>query len=478
MNPPSQNESFFTKLHRRVFASRFLTFSLLLHIILLIMGGGVIWVQTSPELPDITGTIGEEMQIAPPPEEEPSGSPSDEPFAPAITISMPTITTEALSPRSTISVPNVAVPHVVGKTTLTDAVFTPRVPGTGETKFPPMMAHRSPEIRGKMLMKMGGTKESERAVARGLRWLADHQNADGSWSTDEKPAMTGLALLAFLGRGETALTPEFGANVSRGIDWLLARGTEFDARFSLTKDNWGGNDGVYHHAIATYALAEYYAITKDERAEELLRRAIGYIVGGQAPDGGWQYQYAKGPDSDTSVSGWQIQALKVAHLTGLNMAGVDDALVRSMGNLARVQGEKGGFGYRKPEDRYSLTGVGVLGTILWKQHKDKVVSKGVRFLLDSENPRVDYKAESADLYAWYYSTQACVLVGGPHWTRWNGMFRDQIVGNQSPDGSWPPVAGKSPGGELQRKPDGAGPFYRTTLCVLMLESYYRNVLGQ
>jgi hypothetical protein len=47
------------------------------------------------------------------------------------------------------------------------------------------------------------------------------------------------------------------------------------------------------------------------------------------------------------------------------------------------------------------------------------------------------------------------------------------VKNQSPDGSWPPLAGKSAGGELQRAPEGMGPFYRTNLCILMLEVYYR-----
>ena len=35
------------------------------------------------------------------------------------------------------------------------------------------------------------------------------------------------------------------------------------------------------------------------------------------------------------------------------------------------------------------------------------------------------------------------------------------------------MAGKSPGGEAQRDPEGYGPVYRTTLCILMLEVYYR-----
>ena len=65
------------------------------------------------------------------------------------------------------------------------------------------------------------------------------------------------------------------------------------------------------------------------------------------------------------------------------------------------------------------------------------------------------------------------MFGGSAWSKWNRWFQDELCDNQSGDGSWPPVAGKSPGGELQQKPDGAGPYYRTCLAILMLEVYYR-----
>jgi hypothetical protein len=265
--------------------------------------------------------------------------------------------------------------------------------------------------------------------------------------------------------------------VKKGLDWLLEKGTEFEGRMALTKDGWGGHHGVYEHGIATYAMGEYYTMTKDERFVELLKQAAGYIVSGQAPDGGWSYSYAKGPNSDTSVSGWQIQALKAAHLTGLGIPGVDEALERAMLNLKRVQTPDGNFHYHKPGDRGnnpSLVGVGVLCTLFWKETKDKVVRDGIEFMLARDRPEVKYKSEYADLYAWYYNTQAALMYGGSAWSKWNRMFQDEVADAQSPDGSWPPVIAKDvPGAELQRKPDGAGPVYRTTLCVLMLEVFYR-----
>jgi hypothetical protein len=65
------------------------------------------------------------------------------------------------------------------------------------------------------------------------------------------------------------------------------------------------------------------------------------------------------------------------------------------------------------------------------------------------------------------------MFGGSAWTKWNRWFQDEVVDNQSPDGSWPPVGGKAAGGEGQRDPGGYGPVYRTTLAILMLEVYYR-----
>jgi hypothetical protein len=89
-----------------------------------------------------------------------------------------------------------------------------------------------------------------------------------------------------------------------------------------------------------------------------------------------------------------------------------------------------------------------------------------------KNFPIEYQGEKANLYAWYYDTQACLMVGGAAWTKWNRLFQTEIVKAQAPDGSWPPMKGKSPG-ELQTAPTGNGPLYRTNFCILMLEVYYR-----
>lgn len=486
MEEPEPPKSFMKRLQERLAASRFFTFSLLLHVVLVVLGGSVVLFKAYQEPPDFEasegGLVSGETTAAPPPETPQDMSQATfTPEAPQITA--PTLTSITTTNIATPTFQVAAAVPVV-KPMQTDAMSKAlekatkaMTSGAGGAMNGAFAGRMGGTARGTMIAKNGGKKKSEEAVLRGLRWLVKNQNSDGSWSTKDRSAMTGFGLLSFLGHGETPTSAEFGNTVQKAVDWLVSEGQKYEGRMSMTRDNWGGNPGVYAHGIATYALGEYYSMTKDERVAPLLKQAVGYIVNGQGPDGGWMYNYDKS-QSDTSVTGWQIQALKAAHLTGLNMDGVDAALDKAMLNLKRVQTDAGGFGYRKAEDRpgkagYPLCGVGVLCTYFWKQSKDELVRDGIKFMLDDDRPPVKYKGDDANLYAWYYNTQACLMVGGSAWSKWNRMFQDEICDNQSPDGSWPPVNVKAPGSEGLKSPDGMGPFYRTNLCILMLEVFYR-----
>jgi hypothetical protein len=347
----------------------------------------------------------------------------------------------------------------------------------GPVRLPATMGSRLGGTARSIAIQMnGGKKESEEAVVRGLRYLVKTQNPDGSWGKGLRyyiSGITGLSVLSFLGHGETPDSTEFGPTVKKAIDWITENGANRQGRLSMEANFT--THGVYAHGITTYALSEYYTMTRDERVVDVLQQALAHIVKGQSSDGSWRYGYSEGNLPDTSVSGWQIQALKAGHLTGLNVAGVEPALDKSMLFLRSMQGPKGGFGYQTREDRYSLTGVGVLCTTFWRQ-RDPSALAGVQFMLEQSkvNYPVMYTHETADLYAWYYNTQACLMVGGAAWNTWNRLFQDQIVRAQSPDGSWPPVSAKqSEGAELQRDLGAVGQLYRTNLCILMLEVYYR-----
>src|SRR6202012_1598556 len=87
--------------------------------------------------------------------------------------------------------------------------------------------------RAQAMTMNGGKKESEEAVLRGLRWLVKNQNPDGSWGPANKGAMTGFAILSFLGHGELPVSPEFGPTVDKALNWMMKGGAKFEGRLSM-----------------------------------------------------------------------------------------------------------------------------------------------------------------------------------------------------------------------------------------------------
>ena len=485
MNTTTTQTSTLHRLQQRLAESRFLSFSLLIHAILIALAGTYIITHREPPPEMMSGDIAIPASTTEEPEASVEEGPRDLAFEDPKPSALPlpkSDTQDWLPTPGGVPIPLPRPPTLGAGEGQMIPPFP--IPSLAPRNVPAALSLRfSKDPAGRILTatmgKPGSTKPSEDAVLRGLFWLRDHQSKDGSWGERNKGAMTGLALLCFLGHGELDGSKEFGYTVSSGVQWLIDQGTLHEGRLSMTDDGWGsGNSGVYEHAIATYALGEYLTMSKDPRVLEVFRKAVKYIVEGQGPDGGWMYHFDK-TQGDTSVSGWQVQALKAAHLTELNLPGVDTALDRAMEHFERVRGPSGGYGYRGPEDRYSLTGVGVLCQLFWGGKKTADLRRSVDFIRDQSAVQfpVKYQHEKADLYAWYYDTQAMLMFGGTAWLDWNKKFQEEVVHSQTLDGSWPTM--KAPGhGNLQSDPSVTGTAYRTALGVLMLEVYYRYMPTQ
>ncbi len=463
--PPEQEEpvTLLQKVQEHLGESRYFMLSLFIHSVLVILAGTIVFYKTLVEPPDFVaeggnGLIASTDDLSPPPETPADSVPAEKIVQQTPNLNAPTvnvITTAAPSKDFKIAVPEAKIRIGLPRG------FTGSLPGT--------MGGRTGSGRAKAMALNGMKAKSEQAVMNGLVWLVQNQNPDGSWGDSNKGAMTGLGLLCFLGHGETPDAPGFGTTVKSAVQWILDNGTKNEGRLNMAKSF--SQPGVYEHAICTYALGEYYTMTGDKRVADLLKQSITHIVEGQGAGGGWMYSFDKSAD-DLSVSGWQIQALKAAHLSQLKISGVDQALDKAIDYIERVRGPKGGYGYRGASDDYSLTGVGILCQLFWKPDR-ATLRKGMEWLLDvtEKNKPVSYKGTSADLYAWYYHTQACLMFGGEAWKKWNAWFQDEICDAQNRDGSWPIPGGRAVG--PQNDNDMTGAVYRTSLCILMLEVFYR-----
>jgi hypothetical protein len=316
-----------------------------------------------------------------------------------------------------------------------------------------------------------GTAETEKAVLAALRWLKANQETDGSWKcAKSSPAGAALATLAFLGHGETPDSVEFGQTVSRSLQYLALH---VDANGQITGMSEGYYGYGYSQGLAVLALSEGYAMTQSPALREPLDRALKEIIRAQSTpkanpkhDGGWRY-YPNSNDSDVSVTGWMVMALKSARAAGMDIPqDVFDKAAQFLWNMYDTKNP--GFGYQTPERYASMTAVGVLCQQFIGNGSDHRVRSALDYLREQ---KVDWNKTSGDyvLYGWYYITQAMFQGGGAYWQYWNHEIRDAMVKNQQDDGRWLPP----PKSAVETKDLAATPAYSTALGALILEVYYR-----
>jgi len=354
-------------------------------------------------------------------------------------------------------------------------------PITGDpTAMKSNVASRSAANRKQMAKARGGSDASERAVDLGLKWLARHQMKDGGWSfdhtragpdrtspnpgqmTEARFAATGMALMCFLGAGQTHLQGDYQETVKNGLAFLIKN--------QKATSNGGGSffesqGSLYSHGLATIAIAEAWSMTRDKKLRVPAQAAINYTVNSQDPGGGgWRYRPLQA--GDTSVVGWQIMGLKSASMANLRVP--ERTILGSQKFLDSVQEESGAYyGYMRPERRrYAMTAVGLLCRMYlgWK-HEHPGLIRGVEYL-DEVGPKIDTRS---NMYYNYYATQVMIHYGGKEWKTWNGIMRDYLVKSQDQkgqkEGSWffTDDAHRSMGGRL----------YCTCMSIMTLEVYYR-----
>ena len=335
---------------------------------------------------------------------------------------------------------------------------------------------RGAKARRGMVEKYGGSAGSEAAVAAALQWLAEHQLRDGGWDFDHTkgtcrgrcthpgtipPARNGataMALLPFLGAGQTHKEGKYTETVERGLAFLV-RSMKLGNNMGDLSDAGGR---MYSHGLASIALCEAYAMTNDPQLLQPAQLSLNFIVYAQDPvGGGWRYRPHQA--GDTSVLGWQLMACKSGHLAYLKVP--RKTILGASNFLDFVQMDNGAkYGYTVPAEGHATTAVGLLCRMYlgWK-HDNPSLKAGVEYLAKI--------GPNDNMYFNYYATQVMRHYGGEFWDQWNSKMRDRLVDSQDKKGhakgSW--YVARSP------HADKGGRLYCTSMATMILEVYYRHM---
>lgn len=349
------------------------------------------------------------------------------------------------------------------------------------------------------LETFGGGVDTERAVLEGLKYLAAHQREAGHWASardrdakyhDVRVGNTALCLLAFLAAGHTPDSDtQFSGTARRAVDYLL--GTQ------LRRNGHFGDTASYGHGIATYALAECYALTRSPSLRVPLERAVARILSQQIPDGyrggerlegGWGYYYGDGSTYDSwprvSITSWQVMALEAARLGGIEVdeeallaagrfiAGSWDAHLGALRYSHDPQRLGSGYPTLPGSTPAGLFALSLLGQDLsedrFRAPREYVMRRAPRgWRYEGEEAFVERAA--ANVYFLYYGSLAMLRAGGSDWRRWNVALKETLLPSQQQDGSWRPLGVYARYAGDTREDS----VFTTAMCVLSLEVYYR-----
>lgn len=336
------------------------------------------------------------------------------------------------------------------------------------------------------------------AVDSAIAWLARHQTADGSWDVEHladrcrdpacrgtgdpanSPAVTGLALLSFLGDGETPTRGYFKDVVGSGLRHLRSIqdaegcfGPRTSARFQ------------FNHACAALAMTEAYRLSGGRILKDSAQRGVNFILASQNPYLGWRYGVRDG-DNDTRMTAWMTMVLRSAQMARLKvdttaytgaLSWFDRMVDPSTG---RVGNQFRGGGPTRPDGTPSLepswsprvtTALASIARILAGDdpRKSQALGRSITWLADHP-PVWSPEEDSIALEAWYGGTLATFRAGGPEWKTWSDAMNAAVIDSQITEqgsharGSW------DPHGPWARE---YGRIYSTSLLCLCLQVVYR-----
>lgn len=322
-------------------------------------------------------------------------------------------------------------------------------------------------------------KRVNSSTDKALSWLATQQRrtGDGSFAapTSGQPGITGLAVIAYLSKGHLPGGGQYGRQLDHAVDYVIScQRNDGLIAGGPGGMNMAGKTAMYNHGIAGLVLSQVYGMVDRERADEIAKvipKALAFTRTRQTlrkshkqEEGGWRYYYNSTPESDLSVTAWQIMFMRSAKNAGFDVPQqhIDDALKYVHGCWDNNQGvfyyQRGPSGSRWSR---GMCGVGIVALAMGGEHHTTMAKRAGQFILNNSFHQYGDRVGGGE--RWFYSaytcSQAMSQLGGDDWNRFYPTLVRTLLSTQRPDGSWPP----EPYNDSQ-----FGNAYTTTLSVLAM----------
>jgi len=321
-----------------------------------------------------------------------------------------------------------------------------------------------PRLYGEDLRPRHITPETIVAVRKGLDYLAQKQEADGSYQSSmgggEYPtAMTALAGMAFLANGCTPSRGPYADQIRKCISFLV---NQQDPKTGLIARGPENGRPMYGHGFALMFLACVHGMEQDpknrERIGGIIKNAIQLTASGQSPLGGWMYTPSSGDEGSVTVT--QMQALRAAHNAGFTIPkGTIEGATKYL-ELCRTP--EGGIHYSyhsRSGTRTPITAAAVCCLYSTGDYDSPLAESCLKYV-HGEFKKTQNEFESGHyFYLHLYASQAFYQAGDEYWDAYFPPARDNLLKQQAQDGSW--------------SGDGVGQVYGTALACLLLQLPYK-----
>jgi hypothetical protein len=320
------------------------------------------------------------------------------------------------------------------------------------------------------------------SVKKGLKWLAEQQNNNGSWTAngDTFPtAMTGFAGIALLMEGSTPKHGQFSEHLRAAIGWYETNARENGLLVPASSMSEQGRY-VLSHGCGMLFLACAYDADDDEprrkRTAKLLTAGVRFIARAQTTRGGWGYVAASdGNDFDeANATILTIQALFAIQKAGIQVPTrvIDNAKKYILASTNK----EGGIVYSLVDGTTATPGRPVVTAgaaacaLMVEGQRPEPLARWIAFSNKNLKTIPLRRGDSSSLYHHYYMARAVNALGDTchrtidpqakdadilKWSSFRAQLFPVLRGLQEPNGSWADTY--------------VGPVYTTSMALTILQ---------